>query len=394
MRPILKKSLYIIIPFLVFIIPFLLGIALVVLPFKLKIHSFSAGETLGMAISKINYKNLFNNKISRTKSIDKLKESFALCYYNPSKTIKEMDNYSWCVPNVLTPFVGTGPEPGKHDNAYINSMQFRSDKEISVSKPRNVFRILITGGSAAYGSGAPSQNSTIGSYLNRILNSELSFSTKKKYEVYTLANPAWTSTHEMIIIETRLSKLNPDMVISFSGNNDVHWGLTGDNIDCFRSYADQHYWSIIQSVYKLAGYGSQHDIIKTASSSIPPDVVASILVRNVKLASFALSLNQTRYVFILQPTLYVTSKSLSSHEKEMKNMQYEKYFSQCYQEIKQKLNKLNINNMTFIDESDAFKGLSSNDFIFIDSYHYGDRGTEFIAKKLFKDMHNIILKDQ
>jgi hypothetical protein len=392
MRPIFKKSLYITIPFLVFIIPFLLGIAFVVVPFKLKIHSFSAGETLGMAIA--DYKTFFNNKIGRTKSLDELKKSFALCYYDPSKAINEMDSYSWCVPNVLTPFVGTGPEPGKHDNAFINSMQFRSDKEISVSKPRNVFRILITGGSAAYGSGAPSQDSTLGGYLNKILNSELGFSTKKKYEVYTLANPAWTSTHEMIIIETRLSKLNPNMVISFSGNNDVHWGLSGQNIYCFRSCADQHYWNIIQTVYKLAGYGPQHDIIKIASSSIPPDVVASRLMRNVKLASFALSLNQTRYVFILQPTLYVTSKALSPHEKEMINMQHEKYFSQCYQEIKQKLNDLSISNMIFIDESDAFKGLTSNDCIFIDSYHYGDRGTEFIAKKIFKDMHNIILQEQ
>jgi hypothetical protein len=394
MRPILKKSLYIIIPFLVFIIPFLLGVTLVILPFKFIIYSFSTAETLGMAITGNSYENFLNNIIGKTKNIDKLKKSCALCYYNPSKAINEMDNYSWCVPNILTPFVGTGPEPGKHANAYINSRQFRSDEEISVSKPRNVFRILITGGSAAYGSGAPSQDSIIGNYLNKILNSELSFSTKTKYEVYTLANPAWTSTHEMIIIETRLSKLNPNMVISFSGINDVHWGLSGNNIYCFRSYADEHYWSIIQTIYKLAGYGSQHDIIKIGSSPIPPDVVASNLVRNVQLASFALSFNQARYVFILQPTLYVTSKALSLHEKEIKNIQYEEYFSECYQEIKQRLSNLKISNMTFIDESDAFKGLTSNDFIFIDSYHYGDRGTEFIAKKLFKDMRNIILQEQ
>jgi hypothetical protein len=305
-----------------------------------------------------------------------------------------MDSYSWSVPNVLTPFVGTGPEPGKHGNAYINSMQFRSDKEISVSKPRNVFRILITGGSTAYGSGAPSQDSTIGSYLNNILNSELTFSTKKKYEVYTLANPAWTSTHEMIIIETRLSELNPNIVISFSGNNDVHWGLHRCNIFYFRSYADQYYWSLIQTVYRLAGYGCQYDIIKIASSSISPDVVASNLERNVKLASLALSFNQTRHVFVLQPTLYGTSKQLSLHEIKMKKMQHEEYYSQCYQKIKQKLSNLNISNLTFIDESDAFKGLTSNDYIFLDSYHYGDRGNEFIAKKLFKDMRNIVLQEQ
>jgi beta-galactosidase GanA len=78
----------------------------------------------------------------------------------------------------------------------------------------------------------------------------------------------------------------------------------------------------------------------------------------------------------------------------MIDMQHKEYFSQCYKYIKQKLNNLNINNVIFIDESDAFKSLSSNDFIFIDSYHYGDRGTEFIAKKLFKDMRNIILQEQ
>ena len=50
--------------------------------------------------------------------------------------------------------------------------------------------------------------------------------------------------------------------------------------------------------------------------------------------------------------------------------------------------------MTFIDESDAFKSLTSNDNIFIDSYHYGDRGNEFIAKKLFKDMRKILLQEQ
>jgi hypothetical protein len=305
-----------------------------------------------------------------------------------------MDNYSWCVPNILTPYVGTGPEPGKHDNAYINSRQFRSDKEIPVPKPKDVFRIIITGGSVAYGSGAPSQDSTIGGYLNRMLNSEPTSFTKKKYEVYTLANPAWTSTHEMIIIETRLSELNPDMVISFSGSNDVHWGLSGHNILCFRSYADQYYWDLIKTIYKLSGYGPQHDMIKIASSPILPDVVASILEKNIKLASFALSLDQTRFVFILQPTLYVTSKKLSPHEREMRKTQYEKYFCQCYEKIKQKVKKLNISNLTFIDESDAFNGLSSNDCIFIDSYHYGDRGNEFIANKLFKDLRNILLQKQ
>jgi len=379
---------------LFFIFPFILGMAIVIFPIKYTIYSHSINETLGGTIAGNKYIKFFNTFVGKTKDIDKLKKSKALCYYDPAKAVKEMDGYSWSVPNVLTPFVGNGPEPGRHDNAYINSMQFREDKEITAFKPKNVFRIFITGWSTAYGSGAPSQDSTIGSYLKKILINELTPSTKKEYEVITLANPAWTSTHEMIIIETYLSELNPDMVISFSGNNDVHWSHSKNNIFRFRPYVDQYYWKLINAVYKISGYSSRHDIIKTGSSPIPPDVVASNLERNVKMGSFALSLKQTRYVFILQPTLYATSKLLSPHEKVIleKVKHQQDYFIRCYTEIKQKLNKLHINNLTFIDESDIFKGLTNDDCIFIDSYHFGDRGNEIIAKHIFDDIYKIILQ--
>ena len=47
------------------------------------------------------------------------------------------------------------PTPGQHGNAHINSMQFRAGKELEMPKPANTYRIFITGGSTAYGSGAP-----------------------------------------------------------------------------------------------------------------------------------------------------------------------------------------------------------------------------------------------
>src|ERR1700682_49318 len=101
------------------------------------------------------------------------KVSYALAYENPAAAAREMDHFSYAVPNVLGPFVGSGPEPGQHDNAFINSLQFRSSKEVAMPKPPGIYRIFVTGGSTAYGSGAPSQDKIIGQYLENLLNTEI-----------------------------------------------------------------------------------------------------------------------------------------------------------------------------------------------------------------------------
>jgi len=102
-------------------------------------------------------------------------------------------------------------------------------------KPPTTYGIFFTGGSVAYGSGAPSQDKTIGQYLENLLNLEITPVSHLRYEVFTLASPAWTSTHERIVIENRLSELDPDMVISFSGSNDVHCAGAGRDVFWFRT---------------------------------------------------------------------------------------------------------------------------------------------------------------
>jgi len=269
----------------------------VIRPFKKQIHSHYRCETLGGFLS------------------DKRKKRAALSYYDSDKAVEEMDDYSWAVPNVPTPFVGNAPKPGKHNNASINSIQLRADNEVSLPKPFNVYRIFITGGSTAYGSGAPDQQRTIAGYLEKILNAKLTSSTNKKYEVLNAANPAWASTHERIMIENRLSELEPDMVISFSGNNDVHWGYKGRNILWFRAYADDFFLGLINRAYKMSGYGNLVDVPETESLPEAPSLVAARIVKNVTLSSYVLSLNKAKYFFFLQPTLAVSKKGLTDNER-------------------------------------------------------------------------------
>ena len=168
----------------------------------------------------------------------------AQAYHEPEAVLETIEGFTWAVPNVPTPFVGSGPRPGTSGNSTINLRQFRSNRELPTRKEAGVARIFITGGSVAFGSGAPSQDRTIGEYLERELNRGLN---EPRFRVYTLANPAWASTHERILIENRLSEWQPDLVISLSGLNDVHWGQMGRDVMWFRTYHEHLFWSLNDS---------------------------------------------------------------------------------------------------------------------------------------------------
>jgi hypothetical protein len=312
------------------------------------------------------------------------KGSYAMAYENPAEAAREMDHFSYAIPNVLTPFVGTGPEPGQHDNAFINSWQFRSTKEVAMPKPPGVYRIFITGGSTAFGSGAPSQDKIIGQYIENSLNTEIAPSTKLRYEVFTLANPAWTSTHERIIIENRLSELAPDMVISFSGNNDVHWAGAGRDVFWVRTYSDQHFFDLLNAARRIARFPAMTDVIP-APTRVPPASVGTRLEKNVRLSATALAMKGARYVFVLQPAIAITTKPLSTREQRLHDKLLPpalENFTQSYQEIRARLSSIHDNQFFYLDQSDAFAGLTASDEIFLDSYHFGDRGNAIVARKI------------
>ncbi len=347
-------------------------------PFEKKIHSYSRGETLGKLLS------------------DKEKRGVAKAYYDKDEVMEKMDTFSWAVPNVPAPFVGSAPKPGKHHNATINSLHFRAEAELTIPKPPRVYRIFITGGSTAYGSGAPGQDRTIGGYLGKILNTSLSPATGMRYEVLTMANPAWASTHERIVIENRLSELEPDLVASFSGNNDVHWAQKGRNILWFRSYADQFFLSLINRAYRVSGHEEIVEMTDKDPPPVPPALVATRLVKNVKLCSHALSNDGIPYFFFLQPSLALTKKRLTGREQELveyrkkKHKGERKYFAKCHAHMESCLKELKMDDFYFFDLSGIFDDMGEGEDVFIDSYHFGDKGNELVAKSIFRHIRNVI----
>ncbi len=313
-----------------------------------------------------------------------------------------MDNFCWNVPSVMSPFVGCAPEPGQHDNAFINSQQFRADKEVTVPKPAHVYRIFITGGSTAFGSGAPSQDRTIGAYLNKILEKELSPSTKYAYEVFTMANPSWASTHERIMIENRLLDLQPDLVVSFSGLNDVHWGKNGRNVLWFRTIQEEFNWRVLNWANGVFRRKPMTEVVTLDNHPVAPSLVTDRLEENVRLSAFALGLKGIPYVFCLQPALPVTKKPLTEAEQDRqrslttidKSISGQSYFLRCYAEIDARLAALKISNFSYVNLSDSFDAMDTADRIFLDSYHFGDKGNALIARSLFNRLHNLLASSQ
>ena len=352
----------------------IIGYGVAVQPLRMEIVGYSRGETLGGVLKALlRYEE---------------KEQFAKAYHDGTTLMTDMDDFSWAVPNVLTPFVGTGPRPGKNNNAYVNSMQFRAATELAIPKPPNIFRIFITGGSTAFGSGAPSQDKTIAGYLSEMLNRQPTSSVQ--YEVFTAANPAWASTHERIVIENRLSELEPDMILSFSGNNEVHWGLLGRDVLWFRTYADEFFWGLVNTAYKIAWHTPMPEVVKVNTDPVPPHLVAERLAKNVRLSSYVLSLKGIPYLFFLQPTLAVTKKILT--EREHSFLHKKDYFVKCYDEIDSRLKSVKIDNFSFVNLSSVFDHVSGKEDIFIDSYHFGDKGNELVAGRIVAHLKQIIDK--
>lgn len=309
------------------------------------------------------------------------RERIFTAYYEPDQVRLDAERISWGVHTVPTPFVGTAPSPGLQGNAHINRQQFRDRREVELPKPHGVYRIFLVGGSTAYGAGAPSDERTIGAYLERFLNESTLPTGHPRYELFTLANPAWSTTQERIAIENLLLEMEPDLVIAFSGNNDIFWGTAGHNVLWFRTFSDDHFWSIINRAYELGGAGPLTDVVHPAPGTVPPPLVAQRLETNVRLSTFALSLKKAVYLFVLQPTLAVTKKTLSEREQAFLNDQ-QPYYLSAYREIGSRLQDIQEDNFRFLDLSGLFDAYPADSELFLDSFHFGDRGNEQIASAI------------
>jgi len=303
------------------------------------------------------------------------------CYYSPP----DLERVTWVARDIPTPFVGFAPAPGPLASGLINSMQFRYAREIEVPKPKNVCRVFFTGGSTAFGSGASSNETTIGGYLEAHLNEALRI-RGVRCEVITAAAGAWSSTHERILIENRLVDLEPDIVISFSGHNDAFWSVLGRNVLWFRAFQDDYFLVLLNAV--LAANRAEEFPSQDLGAGLPvsPAQAAERLARNVACAHYVLATVGADYIFALQPVLELSQKVRTPREQRIAEaVGFHAWFIQMqdyYQEFRRSLQAMEQPGFCFVDTTTSFDGCDGSVDVFIDTAHFGDRGNDLVAQYL------------
>jgi hypothetical protein len=103
-----------------------------------------------------------------------------------------------------------------------NNMGFRMTEPVrfDTRRPKSPGErvVLFTGGSAAWGAGATSNDATIAARLQAILNESQS---AHRYVVVSLSSAGWIAFQSMLAILTYGPNFDPDWVVVMDGNNDI-----------------------------------------------------------------------------------------------------------------------------------------------------------------------------
>lgn len=345
-----------------------LGYAFAVYPIWHHLDGVRKTETLGTLISAREARNVLK------------------AYHQDSGLdAKAFDHVMWCPRTVMTPFVGYAPAPGRHHNGRFDSHQLRGARRLTTPKPPGITRIFLTGASTALSVGAPSDERTIGGYLQSLLDRRAA----GRYEVFTFASAGWSSTHERIAIENRLSDLEPDLVLELTGTADCLYGQLGRNVLWGRALSDQYYWDLVNLARERSGFERMADVQDVSSERVPPETVATRLQKNVRLAAGALAMKNARLHVFLQPAIFTSQKALSLREARLPATPLgiyraePEYYRECARRIGDRLGTGGEPaNAAFTNLRSVFDRSPQTEEIFLDNFHFGDRGNQAIAEAM------------
>jgi lysophospholipase L1-like esterase len=124
----------------------------------------------------------------------------------------------WENPNslilTLAPYAIYRNHPNQRTQCFTtNSVGLRGTREISSIKRKHK-RIIVVGGSAAFGHGLENDNETFQAIIENLNN---------RYEVINAGVAGYCSGQELTYIVTDLVDYHPDIIIVFNGWNDLFW---------------------------------------------------------------------------------------------------------------------------------------------------------------------------
>jgi lysophospholipase L1-like esterase len=294
----------------------------------------------------------------------------------------------------------------------INEIGFRD----SAVEPRvpNEYRILILGGSAAWGWGASANRHTISGALQELLNED---SSGVSYRVMNGSYLAWTSLQERITLMEFYERFDPDLVVSFTGFNDIISVQYGNSRELLRLEFNMVEDAVennlkpmgtLKAIRKVVGSlgiwrlvvyirEQLHSGKSGGSIDYKPERssrgVPKILDRYLSMANYTAS-HGDQFLLALQPDIYTTGKQLTAPEAEVKQWldsrnseNFDNTFIQYRSDLVQGLTALPSSGINVIDLAPVFDDVSET--MFTDDSHFNDSGYRGIARAL----HDVIKKN-
>jgi lysophospholipase L1-like esterase len=115
------------------------------------------------------------------------------------------------------PYLVLFPRPSQAlPGVTINAQGFRG-RDWELAKPPGAVRVLLVGGSTAFGQGATDDEASLGAALERELAGRI-----EGAEVLNGGVIGYESTQELVLLATRLLAYGPDVVVVLDGWNDFH----------------------------------------------------------------------------------------------------------------------------------------------------------------------------
>jgi len=224
----------------------------------------------------------------------------------------------------------------------INSLGFRGD-EFSSIKPSDMYRILMVGGSTMFGAGATSDETTIPGYLQQFLN-EKDFGFD--IEVINSGIQGADSNTELNLIEQKLVRFSPDLIIIYDGWNDLRANNAPmevkENWERICESGKENDFDVIITLQPIAGFGNK-----------------------------VLTKQELKYADTGED--YINNPLIES--------------SSIYQNYAKNLSEIKTCTKT-IDMRDVFD--TETGPIYWDQGHVSDRGNSIVAKSLFNTVFSIV----
>ena len=291
-------------------------------------------------------------------------------------------------------------EPNQH-YVTINTNQdgFRG-KEISLEKPLDTFRVFVVGGSTVFGVGSSSDSSTIPGYLQK----QYDFNSELNVEVINAGIPKAYSFTNVHIIEKNLINFEPDLLIIYSGSNDLARSWSADaytnpagctsplqpdpncsiELQVLRFLLKNEYYqsfSILFTNYQIWKINtSEH--VKTATTLDYSEQMAKNWQNTWSEICELGKSNNFDVIVTLQPMLGTGSKQLTNEESRNYKLYNQDIKLSAYEDFAGVLPELNTKCTKSKDLRNIFQNI--NETIFYDAVHTGDLGNEIIAKELFE----------